>query len=367
MACRSCAPLSGSRPKPNADKIRTFREALTRQDRAQPTIVVCACLSHISTLPSRHRTKAFDKPMRVLAYIHTFNDADVIEQTIAALLRQTRAVDEILVVDNASTDGTLDQPCLQHATVARNSQNTGTSGGVAAGLRYGLEHGYDWTWIFDPDGLPAPDALEKMLDHYTGWPRSQQDETAFLTCLHPERWRDSAHRIFTWRGLVPAKPTPGESYYPCDNAWWSGCLYRMAAVREIGLPNADYFLDWGESEYGYRVMRAGFKGFVCRDAPINSNIRGYAALRPAEIERGDGTSVVLEHPPFRCYYTARNRLYFALYDFAKFQPVMLLRMVVGLGLMMIRVLLRPGRHGVQMRAFSLGIWHGLTGNIAARY
>ena len=141
-------------------------------------------------------------------------------------------------------------------------------------------------WIFDPDGLPAPDALEKMLDHYTGWPRSQQDETAFLTCLHPERWRDSAHRIFTWRGLVPAKPTPGESYYPCDNAWWSGCLYRMAAVREIGLPNADYFLDWGESEYGYRMMRAGFKGFVCRDAPINSNIRGYAALRPAEIERG---------------------------------------------------------------------------------
>ncbi|MBV8103807.1 MAG: glycosyltransferase, partial [Hyphomicrobiales bacterium] len=98
--------------------------------------------------------------MRVLAYIHTFNDADVIEQTISALLRQTRAVDEILVVDNASTDGTVDQPCLQHATVVRNHENTGTSGGVATGLRYALERGYDWTGIFDPDGLPAPDALE---------------------------------------------------------------------------------------------------------------------------------------------------------------------------------------------------------------
>ena len=305
--------------------------------------------------------------MRVLAYIHTFNDADVIEQTIAALLRQTCAVDEILVVDNASTDGTLDQPCLQHATVVRNPENTGTSGGVATGLHYALEQGYDWTWIFDPDGLPAPDALEKMLDLYAGWPRTKQDETAFLTCLHPERWRDSAHRNFTWRGLVPAKPTPGKSYYPCDNAWWSGCLYRMAAVRKIGLPNADYFLDWGESEYGYRMTRAGFKGFVCRDAPINSNIRGYAALRPAETERGNATPAVLEHPPFRCYYTARNRLYFTLYDLEKIQPVLLLRMVVTLGLMMIKVLLRPGRKGAQMRAFSRGVWHGLTGNIAARY
>jgi rhamnopyranosyl-N-acetylglucosaminyl-diphospho-decaprenol beta-1,3/1,4-galactofuranosyltransferase len=305
--------------------------------------------------------------MRVLAYIHTFNDADVIEQTISALLRQTRAVDEILVVDNASSDGTLDQPCLQHATVVRNPENTGTSGGVATGLQYALEHGYDWTWIFDPDGLPAPDALEKMLDLYADWPHAMQDETGFLTCLHPESWRNSAHRNFTWRGLVPAKPMPGKSYYLCDNAWWSGCLYRIAAVREIGLPNADYFLDWGESEYGYRMRRGGFKGFVCRDATIDSNIRGYAALRPAESERRKAGPATLEHPPFRCYYTARNRLYFTLYDLGEIQPVLLLRMIVTLGLMMIRVLLQPGRKGAQMGAFSLGIWHGLTGNISARY
>jgi glycosyltransferase involved in cell wall biosynthesis len=307
------------------------------------------------------------RPMRVLAYIHTFNDADVIERMIAAVLRQTRVVDEILVVDNASTDDTLLQPCLQHATLVRHSQNLGTSGAICTGMHYALERGYDWIWIFDPDGLPGPDALEKLLDLYTCWPPGKQNETAFITCLHPERWRESAHRIFTWRGLVPAKPTPGKRYYPCDNAWWSGCLYRMDAVRKFGLPNADYVLDWGESEYGYRMTRAGFKGFVCQDAPINSNIRGYSALRPTEIEGRDKTSTVLEHPPFRCYYTARNRLYFTLYDYARFRPVMLLRMVVGLGIMMIGVLLRPGRRAVQMRAFCLGIWHGLTGNIAARY
>ena len=104
--------------------------------------------------------------MRVLAYTHTFNDADVIGQMIEAFLRQTRPVDEILVVDNASTDNTLQQPCLKHATVVRHPQNLGTAGAVCTGLRFALEHGYDWMWIFDPDGDPAPDALEKMLDLY---------------------------------------------------------------------------------------------------------------------------------------------------------------------------------------------------------
>jgi hypothetical protein len=48
--------------------------------------------------------------MRVLAHVHTFNVSGVIGKTIEALLRQTRPVDGILVVDNASTDGTLDRP-----------------------------------------------------------------------------------------------------------------------------------------------------------------------------------------------------------------------------------------------------------------
>jgi hypothetical protein len=141
----------------------------------------------------------------------------------------------------------------------------------------------------------------------------------------------------------------------------------MAVVREIACPTPTIFSTEVKVNTGSRIRWAGFKGFVCRDAPINSNIRGYAALRREERERGQTAPAVLEHPPFRCYYTARNRLYFTLYNLDKFQPVPLLRMVVTLGLMTFKVLLRPGRKWAQMRAFSRGIWHRLTGNITARY
>ena len=64
--------------------------------------------------------------MRVLAYIHTFNDADVIDRALDALLRQTRPPDAILLVDNASTDGTLDRTFPEQVSLIRNPTNLGS-------------------------------------------------------------------------------------------------------------------------------------------------------------------------------------------------------------------------------------------------
>ncbi len=67
--------------------------------------------------------------MRVLAHIHTFNDADIIDRTLDAVQTQTRPPDAVLLVDNASTDGTLDRVFPERVRVIRNLENLGTSGG----------------------------------------------------------------------------------------------------------------------------------------------------------------------------------------------------------------------------------------------
>src|SRR5436190_471539 len=53
--------------------------------------------------------------MTVLAHIHTLNDADIIDRTIGSLMHQTRPIDGLLLVDNASTDDTLGRPSTEHA------------------------------------------------------------------------------------------------------------------------------------------------------------------------------------------------------------------------------------------------------------
>jgi GT2 family glycosyltransferase len=305
--------------------------------------------------------------MRVLAHIHTFNDADIIDQIIEMVLRQTRPVDGILVVDNASTDGTLERPSIKHASVIRHTENLGTSGAVHSGFRFALEHGYDWVWVFDADSIPEPDALEKLLDLYAGWPQSLQDETAFLTCMHynVEDGVPQLAGIFTQHGFTRARPVPDERSYLCHVCIWSGCLYRLVAVRQIGLPNPDYMLDWGEGEYGYRVMQAGYKGFVALDAILQHNVRGYMSLN--FVKGQIGPLKYREFAPFRCYYYCRNPIYFALYETAQARFYLLRGAARRVLALTVNFLLRPRNHGAQIRACLRGIWHGVIGNIAARY
>jgi hypothetical protein len=91
---------------------------------------------------------------------------------------------------------------------------------------------------------------------------------------------------------------------------------------------------------------------------------------------------IYELPPLRCYYTLRNTLYFALYEQAEgrlsaFRELWRVRSRPGRGvlsgvawqavLLTLNFALRPRNHGAQIVACLRGIWHGVTGNIAARY
>ena len=324
--------------------------------------------------------------MRVLAHIHTFNDADIIDRTIESVRRQTHAVDGILVVDNASTDGTLEQPSLQHATILRHGENLGTSGTVIAGMQFALEHGYDWIWVFDADSAPEPDALERLLGLYAGWPQDLQDQTAALACL-PYNQVDGLPlhgSLVTRFGRVVVRPAPEQRVYPFHVTVWSGTLYRLAAVREIGLPNPDYVLDWGEYEYGYRVMKAGYKAFIHQDAVMKHNVRGNQSLQPFQLKLRPLTVIFYEDPPIRCYYVCRNTLYFTLYDYddkrfgllrgalwrvrpAPGRPGLMRGVVWQLLFFVVNFMLRPRTRTAQILACCRGIWHGLTGNIAVRY
>jgi glycosyltransferase involved in cell wall biosynthesis len=320
--------------------------------------------------------------MRVLSHIVTFNAADIIDRVLNAVQHQTRPPDAILIIDNASTDGTLNRTFPEQVSVIRNAANLGSSGALGIGFSYALERGFDWMWILDHDSVPEPEALATLLDVYAGWPSSLQEETGFISCLALDQPEGQPRhgRLFTRYGRVVVTPAPEQRCYQCHITIWSGCLYRLAAVRRIGLPNPDYFVDRGELEYAYRVMKAGYKAFIHQDAVIRHNIRGEPV--PKRIQGGPITLNFFEAAPLRCYLICRNTLYFTIYDLtdeplAKFRELFRLRSRPGRGvlsgvvwqtaLFTLNFALRPRGHGAQIRACLRGIWHGLTGNIAARY
>lgn len=306
--------------------------------------------------------------MRILAHIHTMNDAAVIEQALDGLLRQTRPPDAILIVDNASTDGTLDRTFPATVTVMRNPENLGTSGTVRIGLAHAQEHGFDWAWLFDADSVPEPAALENLLAFFARLPPEKQEQVCFLagpSLTAAGEIKEQPIRLAEGMEFVPIAGLEG--FTQCDCVLWSGSLYRMAAVARIGLPSADYVLDIAELEYGYRARQLGFTSYIVHNSLVHHDVGRAAGAAHRHFKLGPVSLRLYEVSPHRCYYSARNAIYFWLYQSKPRRMTVALRAIVRAFVFALSFAVRPFSHWPQLAACIRGIRDGLTGHMERRY
>ena len=306
---------------------------------------------------------------RILAHVHTFNDAAYIEQALDALQRQTRRPDAIVIVDNASTDGTLDRPFPENVTIIRNPENLGTSGTVRIGFAQALEHGFDWVWIFDADTVPEPDVLEKLVAFFEGLPPEKQEQVCFLTGPSLNVTGGIKQLPMSLEGarmqLLPLSSVEG--FTQCDCVLWSGSLFRTAAVARIGLPMADYVLDIAELEYGYRARQLGFTSFVVHDSAIHHDVGRKAGAAHRLLRLGPISLTLFEISPIRSYYCVRNWLYFWVYQSKPRHMTVALRAIARVFVFTLGFAVRPFSHRPQLAACIRGIRDGLTGRMERRY
>jgi GT2 family glycosyltransferase len=306
--------------------------------------------------------------MRVLAHIHTFNDADVIEQALDSLQQQTRKPDAVVIVDNGSSDRTLDRPFPCSVTVIRHPTNLGTSGAVRTGFGYAVERDFDWIWILDADSVPEPGALERLLDFFERLPALAQQRVCFLICRVVAGTGATQHEplIFTSSGGKPAPPG-SEGYSRCDCCLWSGSLYRTAAIREIGLPQADYVLDWGDLEYGYRARRLGFTSYMIHNCVLHQDVGRGSGLASRSFRLGPVKLKLYEVSPLRSYYHVRNAIYFWLYEYKPWLPQQAARSIAHSFAFTMSFVVRPFSHHRQAIACLRGLWDGLTMHLERRH
>ena len=100
----------------------------------------------------------------VIAVVVTFNRQQLLSECIAALRNQTRKVDKILVINNGSTDDTINWLNNQADIEFFSQDNVGSAGGFYTGIKMAYDSGYSWIWLMDDDGYPKADALEMLLE-----------------------------------------------------------------------------------------------------------------------------------------------------------------------------------------------------------
>lgn len=237
-----------------------------------------------------------------------YNGADMLRPHLESLKCQSRKLDEIVVVDNASTDATLSVMAREfpEVTTLRLPENRGIAGGLSEGLAYAaFQRKHDCVWIFDQDSLPAPDALEQLL---AGLEQvSDSTETTAIiapVCVHPQT--GVMYPALLWQGwrfvLAPAVPRDSVSFV--DMVISSGSLMRREAIEEAGLPLSDLFMDFVDYEYCLRLRRHGFRIAVVRDSVLHHSIGD-----PAKRKLLGRSKSWADHAPWREYYMARNETF----------------------------------------------------------
>src|SRR5262245_19599395 len=239
---------------------------------------------------------------RVLVSVVNWNGGAVIARCLEQLRAQTYPHTRIIVVDNGSTDGSLDT--LRRAdpelVVLENLENRGYSGGHNAAIGYGLREGFDYFWLLNYDTTLEPGTLAALVD------TAESDRTVgaaspvVYDAAHPERVQ------FRGSWMRPRQfsiPTVRHDWEPDDDEsmhgshfllWGTAMLVRREAIEAVGLLDERYFAYYEDFDLTDRIRKAGYRNCVSPAARI------WHAGDPSPADR----------PPYYVYYNVRNHYLF---------------------------------------------------------
>ncbi|MBR4109664.1 MAG: glycosyltransferase family 2 protein [Oscillospiraceae bacterium] len=181
----------------------------------------------------------------------------------------------IVVVDNASTDGSFDilkQELSSDVILLHSDKNIGYAGGNNIGIRYAVEQGAEYLCILNNDTVIAPDAFTKCIDLL-----DRDPSIGFTGPLVMEFDRESVQstggNIYIQKGNVTLnnngkRPSELPQEVPCDYIGGACILLRASLLEEIGVIPEAYFLFFEETEWCYRAQLAGYRNVCLTDAQV---------------------------------------------------------------------------------------------------
>jgi rhamnopyranosyl-N-acetylglucosaminyl-diphospho-decaprenol beta-1,3/1,4-galactofuranosyltransferase len=226
---------------------------------------------------------AMDNPT-IVAVVLTYNRRDLLRRCLEAVLTQARAPAKVIVIDNASTDGTSQMLAQDFPSVDVRClpENSGYSGGMRAGLMCALGCAPHYIWFLDDDAIPLASCLETLVREMQGLA--------------------TVRRVGVLRPLVQ-DPETGKVM---GGGVSCGTLLKAEMVATVPLPPTELFMEYDDKIYEIWIRRAGYEIVRLPLALVHHPVRRPQTFRQI-LSEGYRTT------PWRLYYRLRNRIYFSLY------------------------------------------------------
>jgi GT2 family glycosyltransferase len=219
---------------------------------------------------------------QVAAVVVTYNRVDKLGRVLDSILAQTRPVERLIVIDNASTDSTPQLLSVYHddprVEIVRLDSNTGGAGGFAAGMERAYERGADWVWIMDDDCYTDEKALERLLAGHSDAEKVLDRKVPYSCSL--VRYTDGSicemnNAVPTWDwGRLIAQ---GQQSVLITNCSFVSVLIPRRSIAKYGLPLVEYFIWFDDMEYTLRISAEGpgvqiLDSVVTHDMPENRGV-----------------------------------------------------------------------------------------------
>lgn len=218
----------------------------------------------VDQLPENRVDDFMSQPLIVTVILNTNRCEDTLE-TLLSLLDSTYENHMVIVLDNASTDGSVEtiRSSFQDVEIIELSENLGYAGNNNVGIKYALDQGADWIFVLNEDTTLAQNCLENLVRV------GQSDQCIGIVgpmVYHydePDVIQSAGGRMDrhwqTWH-LAHNESDQGQYKKPHPVEWISGCaiLVRRDVIEQLGSIDERFFYYWEETEWCLRAREGGW-------------------------------------------------------------------------------------------------------------
>lgn len=250
--------------------------------------------------PSAQQDFAGPRPRpTVSVVVVNWNGGDEVLECLRAIFAQSRPADEVIVVDNASTDGSYEaiERDFAAARLIQSGRNLGFGGGVNLGV---AEARGDWIALVNSDAMTDPRWLEEMLSV------AAEPTFGMIACkIYLDRANGVldkvGHRIAIDGqnfGCGHGLPDDGRYDELTEVAWPDGCasLWRRDVFEQVGGVDEEFFAYADDADLGIRFRLAGWR----------------SGLAPRAIVEHRHSQTLGAYSPEKLFLVERNRIWLTM-------------------------------------------------------
>lgn len=175
---------------------------------------------------------------------------------------------ELVVVDNASTDGSVEQiqRAIPEVRVLQSGANLGFGGGCNIGIVQALQAGFEYIWLINSDASCDPQALTELVrmadkDRKLGVLGAVIYDANDRTKI--QLW--GGGKVQLWSGVTRHLRGPGKP----DFISGASALLRCSAIKEVGMFDSEtFFMYWEDTDLCFKLRAAGWAIGVAPTAKV---------------------------------------------------------------------------------------------------